>query len=90
MTGYLPVFRAASDPVLGRTTRIAEQRMAVEIAGSRGVPRIPWILAPGPASAPSPDDDVWIDRDGRICVDSASPELVEILKRLNREFVLSL
>ena len=89
MTGYLPVFRAASDPVLGRTTRLAERRRADEIVGSRGVRRVPWILAPGAASGPSPDDDVWIDRDGRICVDSASTELVEILKRLNQEFVLT-
>jgi putative pyruvate formate lyase activating enzyme len=89
MAGYLPVFRAATDPVLGRTTRTAETRRAVEIAESRHVRRVPWILAPGPAAGPWPADDVWIDRDGRICVDSASPELVGILKRLNGESVLT-
>jgi putative pyruvate formate lyase activating enzyme len=88
MTGFLPVFRAAKDPVLGRTNRSAECRRANEIVQSKGLRTAPWTLSPGPATHPA-SDEVWIDREGRICVDSASPELVAALNRLRPEFLLT-
>jgi hypothetical protein len=60
----------------------------MEIVQSSGLRTAPWTLAPGPASQPAADD-VWIDREGRICVDSASPELVAALNRLRPEFLLT-
>lgn len=88
MTGFLPVFRAAKDPQLGRTNRAEECRRAQEILGSTGIRIEPWALAPGLA-AQTATDEVWIDRGGRICVDSASPELVAALNRLGPEFHLT-
>jgi putative pyruvate formate lyase activating enzyme len=87
MTGYLPVFRAEGDPVIGRTNRPEERRRAWEIVRSRGLTQVPWTIAPGP-SRPAPADEVWIDPAGRICVDSASAGLAAALKRLGTEFVL--
>jgi putative pyruvate formate lyase activating enzyme len=88
MTGFLPVFRAAADPVLGRTNRAEECERAVGLVHSLDLRVLPWTLAPGPSAGPS-RDDVWIDRQGRICVDSASPELVAALQRLGPEFELT-
>jgi putative pyruvate formate lyase activating enzyme len=88
MTGFLPVFRAAKDPLLGRTNRSAECLRAQEIVRSTGLRTAPWSLAPGSGSSPA-SDEVWIDREGRICVDSASPELVAALNRLRPEFLLT-
>ncbi|HVE39750.1 MAG TPA: radical SAM protein [Planctomycetota bacterium] len=91
MTGFLPTFRAAGDSELGRTNREAERRRAAEIVRACGVPLAPWVLAPVPAASAGPvADDLWIDRQGRICVDSASAELVGVLKRLGDEFVPTL
>jgi len=90
MTGYLPVHRAATDAVLGRTNRGDECRRALEIVRSRGLRTVPWTLAPsvGPPTAPveGRPDEIWIDREGRICVDSASRELVAALRRLGEGF----
>jgi hypothetical protein len=88
MTGYLPVFRAASDPGMDRTNRSAECRRALEIVAAAGVRTEPWTLVEPPPSRRSADE-VWIDREGRICVDSASPELVAALNRLRPEFELT-
>lgn len=88
MTGFLPVFRAAGDPVLGRTNRAAEVERAMQIVRSTGIRTAPWTLAPAPSTAAA-TDEVWIDREGRICVDSASPELVAALNRLRPEFLLT-
>jgi putative pyruvate formate lyase activating enzyme len=88
MTGFLPVFRAAADSALGRTNRAEECRRALESVRLRGLRTVPWVLAPGPGPAPSRPDELWIDPAGRICVDSASPELVFALKRMGPEFVL--
>jgi putative pyruvate formate lyase activating enzyme len=91
MTGFLPLFRAAGDPELGRSNRDAERRRAMEIVHASGVPLAPWTLAPLPSRLATPSaDDLWIDRQGRICVDSASAELVAVLKRLGGEFVPTL
>jgi putative pyruvate formate lyase activating enzyme len=90
MTGFLPTFRAASDPELGRTNRDNERRRAAEIVRASGVPLAPWTLAPVPSAAGSSADDLWIDRQGRICVDSASADLIGVLKRLGDEFVPTL
>jgi len=87
MTGFLPVFRAARDPALGRTNRAEECRRAREILHSLGLREAPWTMAPAPDGRPA-TDDIWIDRNGRICVDSASPELVAALKRMAPEVVL--
>ena len=87
MTGYLPLFRAASDPALGRTNRAEECRRARENARTLGLCEAPWTMAPAPDGIAAADD-IWIDREGRICVDSASPELVAALKRMGPEFVL--
>jgi putative pyruvate formate lyase activating enzyme len=89
MTGYLPVFRAGKDPLLGRTNRADECRRARELTRSLGLRLMPWTMAPEPSPGLSPPDEVWIDCEGRICVDSASPELIAALKRLGPEFVLS-
>jgi len=88
MTGFLPVFRAAKDPLLARTNRSAECIRAQEIVRSTGLRTAPWSLVPGSGSSPA-SDEVWIDREGRICVDSASPELVAALNRLRPEFLLT-
>jgi len=88
MTGYLPVFRASADPVLGRTNRGAESEEARALVRSLGLREEPWTLA-SPVPGRSSRDELWIDREGRVCVDSASPELVAALKRLGPEFVLS-
>jgi putative pyruvate formate lyase activating enzyme len=88
MTGFLPVFRAAADPSLGRTNRTAEVERAMQLLRSTGIRTAPWRLTPGPSTAAA-SDEVWIDREGRICVDSASPELVAALSRLSPEFQLS-
>ena len=87
MTGFLPVFRSGGE--LGRMNRSEDARKAADLVRARGLRTVPWTLSPGPASLPSPADDVWIDREGRICVDSASPRLVEVLKRLGDEFGLA-
>lgn len=89
MTGFLPVFRAANDPLLARMNRAEEGRRAQRIARSLGLRTARWTLAPGSSSRPPSSDEVWIDREGRICVDSASPQLVAALKRLGPEFVLT-
>ena len=33
-------------------------------------------------------DEIWIDREGHVCVDSASPELVSVLARMAGELRL--
>lgn len=88
MTGFLPVFRATTDPVLGRTNSSEECRRAVDLVRSLDLGVLPWTLAPGASSGPS-RDEVWIDRRGRLLVDSASPELVAALQRLGPEFELA-
>jgi len=88
MTGYLPVFRAAADPVLGRTNRAVESEEARALVRSLGLREVSWALA-SPPEARASRDEVWIDLEGRICVDSASPELVAALKRLRPEFVIT-
>lgn len=87
MTGFLPVFRSGAE--LGRMNRSGDARKAVDLVRARGVRTVPWTLSPGPSPLRSPADDLWIDREGRICVDSATPELVELLKRLGGEFGLA-
>lgn len=88
MTGYLPVFRAASDRRMGRTLRSDEVGRAWGIVRSRNLPLAPWAIVPPPAARRDPPDEVWIDPSGRICVDSASSALVAALKRLEHEFVV--
>jgi putative pyruvate formate lyase activating enzyme len=88
MTGYLPVFRAGGNPVLGRTNRPEERRRAWELVRARNLALVPWTIAPGPSRRTPPADEVWIDPSGRICVDSASAGLAAALKRLGSEFVL--
>lgn len=85
MTGFLPVFRSGQE--LGRMNRSEEVRIAADLVRDRGLRTIPWVLAPGEAPVRAPADDIWIDPQGRICVDSASSELVAVLKRLGPEFV---
>lgn len=87
MTGFLPLFRAAGDPTLGRSNRGDECRRARDIARSLRLREAPWAMKPAPEGRPLVDE-VWIDRNGRICVDSASPELIAALKRMAPEFVL--
>jgi len=87
MTGYLPLFRAATDLALGRTNRAEECQRARETARTLGLREAAWTMVPTPDRKPG-SDDIWIDRAGRICVDSASPELVAALKRMAPEFVL--
>jgi putative pyruvate formate lyase activating enzyme len=80
MIGYLPVFRAADDPELGRTNRASEIKQARAMVEACGLHELPWSFEPrGPSAKP---DEIWIDRDGRVCVDSASSELVSLLKSL--------
>jgi putative pyruvate formate lyase activating enzyme len=81
MTGFLPVFRAAEDG-LGRTNRASESARAWELVRGAGVPVAPWSLAPREARPAWRRDELWIDRDGRVNVDSASSELVAALARL--------
>ncbi len=78
MTGYWPAFRAGNE--LSRTNRPADVERAASIVQNQ--PRIHWIAAL-PSRAPSaPSDRIWIDRNGRICVDSASAGLISVLKTL--------
>jgi putative pyruvate formate lyase activating enzyme len=90
MTGFLPLFESAAAG-LGRTNRPAEVERARSIVEASGVARAPWSIAPRThvgERRPVPDE-VWIDRSGNLCVDSASAELVAILLRLAPELKLT-
>jgi len=89
MTGYLPVFRAAGDPTMGRTVGSNEVAKAWDIVRSLKLPLAPWTLETAPPERSDPPDEVWIDRNGRICVDSASAALVAALSRLEPEFIMN-
>jgi putative pyruvate formate lyase activating enzyme len=87
MTGYLPMFRA---PLvgLGRTNRPHEMEEARSFARQLGIRLAPFCLASS-SKAMSQADGIWIDRAGRICVDSASGPLIELLASLSPELELS-
>lgn len=80
MTGFLP-------PPGGRCNRPEE--VAAARAHLAGLPLVaePWAVVPARPRA-SASDEVWIDPAGRICTDSASPDLLAALARLDRELVL--
>lgn len=83
MTGFLPVFRTDRHPELLRTIRPGDAARARSFAASLGLRMAPWRMAPPARKRPAPPDEIWIDRCGRICVDSASGALVSVLQGLS-------
>lgn len=82
MTGFLPVFRSAGE--LRRTNRPPEADRAERMVDALGLDRIPWTLEPSPNESAPAVDEIWIDRHGRICVDSGSAGLISLLKTLEK------
>lgn len=84
MTGFLPVFRSAEVAGLCRTNRSAEVEEARRRTLARGLRLAEWASVPVSQERSScPDDTLWIDREGRICVDSASASLLGVLQKIN-------
>jgi putative pyruvate formate lyase activating enzyme len=93
MTGYVPAHRAARLPVIGRTLKPAEVERAWAVARASGVPLAPWAVVRQPRSTSgdairTDAGEVWIDRSGRVLVDGASAELLEVLAALSGEMRL--
>ncbi len=82
MAGYLPSHRAVADPILGRLNYPADVTRARELASALGLQIMPWTMDPHEGVRPVPAETIWIDRNGRICVDMASAELIPVLKRI--------
>ncbi len=96
LMGFLPVFRSAEHEELMRIAGPGEEARAREAlakaAAERGVTLAPWRLSL-PAGIDAGDmrgllDEIWIDRAGRIRVDSASAGIVSCLKRLAPELII--
>ena len=79
MTGYLPTWRAAHTG----TNSSGECDRAAEVVRSLGLRTMPWTMRPGKSPLPTADDEIWIDRNGRLCMDSASADLLHLLKRMD-------
>ena len=63
----------------------SETARAVSESFAQGlVEKVYWALVRGVAP-----DEIWIDPTGRICVDSASAELITMLRKLETEFRLT-
>jgi putative pyruvate formate lyase activating enzyme len=84
MSGFLPVFRSESHPELTRTNRPSEAALARRFAPSLGLHLASWRMAPPQVGTSLSSDEIWIDRTGRICVDSASPELISMLRSVSK------
>lgn len=88
MTGFLPKFRSAEFPELAATPCRNEIHRAIEFAHELGLKLAPWHID-APAVPPSTEatlsDELWIDKNGRICVGFASGALAQCLKRLSPE-----
>jgi putative pyruvate formate lyase activating enzyme len=83
MSGYVPTFRARAE--LARANRADEVAAARAAAERAGLALAPWAMrAPGDAGGEAADE-VLIDPDGRVCVDSASPALLACFARLEHE-----
>lgn len=82
MSGFLPVHRSDRHGELRRMNRPSEAQEARHFAESLGLRLSPWAAAPVRGPVDQARDEIWIDRDGRICVDSGSADLIQLLQRL--------
>jgi len=87
LTGYLPTFRAERHSELTRANRPHEAEHARELVRQRGLQLCEWNQQSS-LELPSThtEDEIWIDRAGRINIPVASAELASCLQRLAGEF----
>jgi putative pyruvate formate lyase activating enzyme len=88
MDGYLPAHLAASDPLLGRTVTPDEAARARQTARELGLRLVPWHIATVAGTVSHEDgaqNEIWIDRHGRVCAHGASGALTQCLRALNHE-----
>lgn len=82
MSGFLPTFRAGS----WGSNRSEEISAARALLATLDLRPEPWsVVVPSTAPVAEGEDQLWIDPQGRISVDSASPALLAALQRLAHE-----
>ena len=82
MTGFLTTFRAAA----WGSNRSEDLTAARALLAASGLRPEPWsVEVPSGTPSDSGENEVWIDPQGRISVDSASPAMLAALRRISPE-----
>lgn len=86
MSGFHPVFRSTEFAELNRLIRCEEVQSAREYAAGLRLNLAQWVLRPGEDVTETVPDEIWIDRQGRLCAGLASGPLAGVLEKLSAEF----
>lgn len=85
VTGFMPLYRAHRHAELDGLVKTDEAARARKEAQTRNIRLTPWSMEPGSKDYDGPPARIWIGRDGRICVNFASANVISCLKGLAPE-----